>query len=311
MRIFLAGATGVIGRQLAGQLIADGHHLTAMTRSPERAEALRAAGAEPVVADALDQTAVLEAVTQAHPDAVIHQLTSIPQRINPRRIKRDFQLNDRLRTEGTLNLLAAARAAGASKLIAQSIAFMYAPGPPGSLHSEQDPLLGANAPQTMRRTALAIDALESAVLADNGIVLRYGYFYGPGTWIAPDGSLVEDLRRRRFPIVGNGRGIWPFVHVLDAAKATVLALQHEGSDVYNIVDDDPAPVREWAPALAATLGAPSPLHLPALVGRLAAGEYAVQTMTRNQGASNARAKRDLGWQPELPSWREGFRAVLQ
>jgi nucleoside-diphosphate-sugar epimerase len=241
---------------------------------------------------------------------VIHQLTALPRRIDPRRIERDFALNDRLRSEGTTILADAAREAGAGRLIAQSIAFMYEPGPPGTIHDERDPLL-ANAPSSFARSAAAVASLERTVLAAGGIVLRYGYFYGPGSAIAPDGSMVEDLRRRRMPIVGAGGGVWSFVHVDDAAAATAAALAHDGSGVYNIVDDDPAPVRSWLPALAEAVGAPRPRRVPALLARLAAGEYGVATMTRAQGASNALARGDLGFAPAFASWRDGFAHGLQ
>jgi nucleoside-diphosphate-sugar epimerase len=309
MRVFLAGATGVIGRRLVPLLLAEGHHVTAMVRSPEKGDAVRAMGAEPTIANALDGAAVLAAVKDAHPDAVIHQLTSLPRRIDPRKIERDFVLNDRLRSEGTHHLVDAARAGGAGRIIAQSIAFAYAPGPPGTLHREQDPLF-LNAPRSFRRSAKAVYELERAVLDAHGVVLRYGYFYGPGSAISPTGSMGEDLARRRLPIVGAGRGVWSLVHIDDAARATVAALTRGVSGAYNIVDDDPAPVADWLPALAAALGAPRPLRIPPFIARLAAGSYGVATMTRGQGASNELARRELGWAPRYPSWREGFLAAL-
>lgn len=314
MRVFLAGATGVIGSRLLPRLLEDGHEVTGMTRSPERAQRLTAAGATAVVADALDERAVREAVGQAGPEAVIHQLTALPRRIDPRRIERDFVLNDRLRDEGTRILESAAREAGASRLIAQSIAFMYEPGPPGTIHDEHDALL-REPPAAFARTASAVKALERIVLQAGGTVLRYGYFYGPGSAVSSGGSFADELRRRRMPVVGRGRGVWSFIHVDDAAAATVAALRSEharsGSDaVYNIVDDHPAPVAEWLPALARAVGAPKPMRVPPFVARLAAGEYGEATMTRSQGASNARARRELGWTPEHPSWREGFRTAL-
>ena len=309
MRIFLAGATGVIGRRLVPQLIAEGHEVTGMTRSAERGEALRAMGAELAVADALDPGAVRSAVAEAQPQVVIHQLTSLPRRIDPRRMERDFELNDRLRSEGTRHLVAAAQAAGATRLLAQSIAFAYAPGPPGTVHGEEDPLF-LDAPKPFRRSARAIADLEQTVIGAGGVVLRYGYFYGPGSSIARDGSLGEDLARRRLPIVGRGTGVWSFIHIDDAARATVAALTRGAPGAYNIVDDDPAPVSQWLPALAHALGAPRPLRVPTFLARLAAGSYGVATMTQAQGAANARAKRELDWQPRYPSWREGFRSGL-
>jgi nucleoside-diphosphate-sugar epimerase len=309
MRVFLAGATGVIGRRLVPMLVAEGHQVTGMTRSPEKAESLRAAGAEPVVADALDADAVREAVTSTQPDAVIHQLTALPQRIDPRKIEQDFVLNDRLRSEGTRLLVDAAQAAGTKRIIAQSIAFAYAPGPSGTLHGESDPLF-LTAPKSFRRSANALAELERTVLGASGIVLRYGYFYGPGTSISSDGSMVEDLARRRLPIVGRGGGVWSFIHIDDAARATVAVLGYEGSGVYNIVDDDPAPVADWVPALASAVKAPRPWHVPAAIARLVAGQYGVLVMTQGQGASNELAKRELGWQPAHTSWREGFHTAL-
>jgi nucleoside-diphosphate-sugar epimerase len=309
MRVFLAGATGAIGRRLVPMLIGAGHQVTGTTRSAEKADLLRAAGAEPVVIDALDREAVEAAVREAQPEAVIHQLTALPQRIDPRKIERDFVLNDRLRSEGTRLLVDAAKAAGARRIVAQSIAFAYAPGPPGTLHRESDPLF-LDAPPSFRRSALALADLESTVLAASGIVLRYGYFYGPGTSISSSGSTVQDLGRRRLPVVGRGTGVWSFVHIDDAARATVAALGHDGSGAYNIVDDVPAPVAEWIPALAQAVNAPRPWRIPAPIARLVAGDYGVMVMTRGQGASNELAKRELGWQPTHPSWREGFRAAL-
>jgi 2-alkyl-3-oxoalkanoate reductase len=311
VRIFLAGATGVIGRRLLPLLLAEGHQVTGMTRSPQRADALRTVGAEPVVADALDADAVRTVVQAARPEVVIHQLTSIPARIDPRRIERDFELNDRLRSEGTRHLVAAAREAGARRVIAQSIAFAYAPGPPGTVHPEHDQLLSVQqAPRSFRRSAQALRDLEDSVLGADGLVLRYGYFYGPGSAFSTEGSTVKDVTRRRMPIVGRGAGVWSFIHVDDAARATVAALGCERPGTFNIVDDDPAPVRQWLPALAQAVGAPRPLQVPTLVARLAAGGYGVTIMTRGQGASNELAKRELGWQPQHTSWREGFRTSL-
>jgi nucleoside-diphosphate-sugar epimerase len=309
MRVFLAGATGVIGRRLVPMLLAQGHQVTGMIRSPERVDALRALGAEPAIADALDFDGVCAAVSQARPQAVIHQLTSLPRRIDPRKMERDFELNDRLRSEGTRNLVNAAQAAGVARIVAQSIAFAYAPGPPGTVHGEGDPLY-LDAPSPFARSAKAVDELERAVLAAEGVVLRYGYFYGPGSSISRAGSVGEDVARRRLPIVGGGRGVWSFIHVDDAARATVAALSSGGSGAYNVVDDDPAPVSEWIPALARALRAPRPLRIPALIARPLAGSYGVMTMTRGQGASNELAKRELGWQPAYPSWREGFQRAL-
>jgi nucleoside-diphosphate-sugar epimerase len=309
VRVFLAGATGVIGAPLLERLLADGHDVTGMTRSPAKADALRAAGAEPVVADGLDAQAVLSAVVKVRPDAVIHELTAIPRRLDPRKIIRDFELTDRLRTEGTRNLLAAAQAAGATRFIAQSIAFAYEPGPPNTVHGENDPLI-ADPPAQFARSARAIAELERLTLAADGLVLRYGYFYGPGSSISTRGSLAAEVTKRRLPIVGGGSGVWSFIHVHDAAQATVAALTHGAPGAYNVVDDEPAPVREWIPALAQALGAKPPRRVPAWLARPLAGEYGLYTMTRAQGASNTRAKAELAWAPRYASWREGFRTGL-
>ncbi|HLB21843.1 MAG TPA: NAD(P)-dependent oxidoreductase [Solirubrobacteraceae bacterium] len=308
MRVFLAGATGAIGRPLLALLVAEGHEVTGMTRSPERATAVRAAGAEPAVADALDADAVTAAVRRARPEAVVHQLTAIPQRLDARKIMRDFALTDRLRTEGTRHLVAAAQAVGA-RIVAQSIAFVYAPGPPGTVHVEDDPLI-ADPPAQFKRSAAAVAELERVVLGAGGLALRYGYFYGPGTSISAHGSLGAEVARRRLPIVGGGHGVWSFIHVEDAARATATALTHGPSGAYNVVDDHPAPVHEWVPALAAALGAKPPRRVPAWLARPLAGEYGVYTMTRTQGASNARAKAELGWTPTYANWREGFQTAL-
>ncbi len=309
MRVFLAGATGVIGRRLLPMLLADGHEVTGMTRSPDKLEQLRAAGAQPALADALDAAAVRAAVEQARPEAVIHQLTALPARIDPRRIERDFELNDRLRSEGTRILVGAAQASGVRRIIAQSIAFIYAPGPAGAVHREQDPLL-RDAPKSFERTARAVAELEREVLDAGGLVLRYGYFYGPGSAMSANGSMGQDVARRRLPIVGRGEGVWSLIHVDDAARATVAALTQGSSGAYNIVDDEPAPVSQWLPAFAQALGAPRPLRVPVLLARAVAGSYGVATMTKAQGASNELAKRELDWQPEYASWREGFARAL-
>jgi nucleoside-diphosphate-sugar epimerase len=309
VRVFLAGATGVIGRRLLPMLLAEGHRVTGMTHSRGKLEQLRAAGAEAVLADALDAEAVRARVSAAQPDAVIHQLTALPARIDPRRIARDFELNDRLRSEGTRILVEAAIAAGAGRIVAQSIAFAYAPGPANTIHGESDPLF-VDAPEPFRRSARAIAELERAVIEAGGLALRFGYFYGPGSAISARGSMGQDVARRRMPVVGRGDGVWSFVHVDDAARATVAALTRGASGAYNVVDDEPAPVREWLPALAAALRAPPPRRVPVLLARLAAGSYGVATMTRAQGAGNGVAARELGWRPEHASWREGFRGAL-
>ncbi|HEY1835108.1 MAG TPA: NAD(P)-dependent oxidoreductase [Solirubrobacteraceae bacterium] len=309
MKVFLAGASGAVGRQLVPMLAQAGHEVTGTTRSPERAKAIAAAGAKAAVLDALDERAVRAAVLASEPEVVIHQLTALPQRIDPRKVKRDFVLNDRLRGEGTRILVAAAREAGARKVVAQSIAFSYAPGPAGTLHIENDPLLTETAP-SFERSARAVRELEQSVLGADGIVLRYGYFYGPGTAMARAGSMGQDLFKRRLPLVGGGSGVWSLLHIADAARAAMQAMGSDASGAFNVVDDHPARVSEWLPALAEAIGAPRPMKVPAWLARLAAGSYAVSIMTEAQGASNALAKRELGWTPAHPDWREGFRTSL-
>jgi nucleoside-diphosphate-sugar epimerase len=308
-RVFLAGATGAVGQSLVPRLVEAGHSVVGLTRSPEKADALRAAGAEPAVADALDREAVLEAVRGAEPEVVVHQLTSLPSKFDTRKIERLFALTNRLRTEGTDHLLEAARAVGARRFVIQSFAgWPYAPTG-GAVKTEEDPL-NPDPPKPLRTSLDAIRHLESAVLGADGlegIVLRYGGFYGPGTGVA---MMLDEIRRRRFPIVGRGTAVWSFVHVDDVAGATFAAIERGAPGVYNVVDDEPAPVSEWLPTLAEILGAKRPLRLPAFVGRLAAGEAGLYLMTRARGASNAKAKRELRWELGYPSWREGFRSGL-
>ena len=312
MRIFVAGATGALGRRLVPLLVAGGHQVTAMTRSAGKAAGLRAAGAEPVVADALDRDAVLRAVAEAGPEVVVHQLTALAGAGSFRRFDRAFAETNRLRTEGTDHLLEAARAVGARRFLAQSFAGWPFARVGGPVKTEDDPL-DPDPPAQLRRTLDAIRHLEAAVLGAaglEGVVLRYGGFYGPGTSAGAGGSMLEDLRRRRFPVVGAGTGVWSFVHIDDAATATAAAVERGAPGIYQIVDDDPAPVSAWLPALAAAAGAPPPRRLPAWVARLLAGEHVVVLMTEVRGASNAKARRELGWRPAHPSWREGFRTGL-
>ena len=310
MRVFLAGGSGVIGPPLVSRLAGDGHEVFAMTRTASKAQALRERGAEPVVCDALDADGLAAAVAEARPDAVIHHLTNIPQSLNPRRAGREFAANDRLRKEGTPNLVAAARAAGASRVVAQSVAFFYAPGEP-RVKSEDDPLF-AEAPAPFDRSVDALLALEGAVREAEGIdgvVLRFGFWYGPGTAYARDGALGRQVAARRFPVVGAGSGMFSFVHIDDVVEATVAALSGPPG-TYNVTDDDPAPVREWLPVYADALGAPAPRRVPKLLARLVGGRYAVYLMTELGGASNEKAKRELRWTPAHPTWRDGFREAL-
>jgi nucleoside-diphosphate-sugar epimerase len=311
MRVFVAGATGVLGRSVVPMLVAAGHEVTGMTRSPEKVSSLQDVGAEPVVCDALDAQALRAAVVGARPEAIVHLLTALPARIDPRKIRRDLAVNDRLRSRGTRDLVAAAQEAGVKRIVAESIAFAYFPGPPGTLHTETE-VLHLDGPKAFRRSAGALHELECAVRGVQGTVLRFGYLYGPGTSIAREGTMAEDLRRRRMPIVGRGEGVWSFVQIDDAARAVLAALaQQDGkAHIYNVVDDEPAPVREWLPALAKAVGAPRPWRVPTPVARVVAGSLGVLFMAKAQGASNANIKQDLGWKPQIASWREGFRTAL-
>jgi nucleoside-diphosphate-sugar epimerase len=305
MRVFVAGATGVIGRRLLPALRTAGHEPIAMTRSPEKAAALSAQEIEAVVCDAYDAAGLTKAVADARADQIVHALTDLPEEIDMRRFERDVQSTGRLRREGTSNLLAAARAAGVRRIVAESIAFVYAPE--GDRVKDEDAPLAI---ATLPSAAEPVADLERQVLQDGGIVLRYGQLYGPGTGFAKDGAWAANLRRRRLPIVGTGSGVFSFLHVDDAASATVAALGREGPATYNVVDDDPAPVHEWVPVFAHAVDAPKPWRAPAWVGRLAAGRVAVEMMQELRGASNARIKRELDWQPTYASWREGFRTEL-
>jgi nucleoside-diphosphate-sugar epimerase len=311
MRVFVAGATGAIGRQLVPRLVAAGHEVHGMTRYRSKRAMLDELGAVPVVADALDPDQVAEAVGGARPDVIVHQLTAIGE-LDMRHFDRDFAQTNRLRTEGTDHLLSAGQAVGVRRFVAQGIAtygaYVRTGGP---VKSEEDPLDPTPA-RDMRETLAAVRHLEEAVLNarwTEGIVLRYGAFYGPGTSMAPDGDQSELVRRRKFPLVGDGGGVWSFIHVADAAEATVAAVEHGRRGVYNVVDDDPATVAEWLPALARTLGAKQPMRVPRFIGRLFAGEPGVVMMTELRGASNAKAKRELAWRPAHPSWRQGFTAA--
>jgi nucleoside-diphosphate-sugar epimerase len=305
MRVFVAGATGVMGQRLLPALTAAGHEPIAMTRSPEKAGALQATGIEAVVCDAYDAPRLAQAVADARVDQIVHLLTDLPEEINMRKFEREVQSTGRLRREGTRNLLAAARSAGVKRIVAESIAFVYAPQGDW-IKGEEAPLATA----TLPAAAEPVADLERQVLDAGGIVLRYGQLYGPGTAFRREGSWTANLRRRRLPIVGAGSGMFSFLHVDDAASATVAALEHDGPATYNVVDDDPAPVSEWAPVYARAVGAPLPWHAPAWLVRLAAGRLAVEMMNELRGASNARIKRELGWAPTYASWREGFQTAL-
>jgi nucleoside-diphosphate-sugar epimerase len=311
MRVFVAGATGAIGRQLVPRLVAAGHEVHGMTRNEAKQAMLSEMGAVPMVADALDPDQVAEAVGRARPDVIVHQLTALAG-VEMRHLERDFALTNRLRTEGTDHLLSAGQAAGVRRFVAQGIggfgAYARTGGP---VKSEEDPLDPTPA-RAMRANLAAIRHLENAVVGarwTEGIVLRYGAFYGPGTSMAPGEESFEMVRKRKFPVVGDGGGVWSFIHVADAAEATMAAIEHGSRGVYNVVDDDPAPVNEWLPALAQALGAKQPMRVPRFIGRLFAGEAGVVMMTELRGASNDKAKRELQWRPAHPSWRPGFATV--
>jgi 2-alkyl-3-oxoalkanoate reductase len=301
MRVLVVGATGAIGRQLVPQLLAAGHQVSATTRSPGKTDGLRTAGADPMVLDVLDGVAAGEAVARAEPDAVIYESTAIPADMNFRKFDRTFGPTNALRTAGLDHLLAAAAAEGVPRFIAQSYAGWPAARTGGPVKTEDDPF-DPDPPAAQRQALAAIRHLEGAVTAAGGLALRYGNLYGPGS----SELMVAMLRRRQVPLIGDGAGVWSFLHVTDAAAATVAALTAGRPGVYNVVDDEPARVSDWLPVAARGAGAKPPVRLPAWIGRLAAGDAGVSMMTLVRGCSNAKAKAELGWQPVWPSWREGF-----
>jgi nucleoside-diphosphate-sugar epimerase len=301
MRVFLAGASGALGKFLVPRLRQAGHEVVGTTTSPAKTAALRAAGAEPVILDLLDRASVRSAVAAARPDAIVHEATALAGIGDLKHFDRVFAATNRLRTEGTDALLAAARDIGVRRFVAQSYTSWPYARVGGPVKTETDPL-DPTPVADMRETFAAIVHLERVVLDYGGVALRYGGFYG-----SPDDPQIEVVRKRRFPVVGDGGGIWSFVHFEDAAAATVLALDR-GTGVYNIVDDDPAPVREWLPAFAEAVGAKPPLHVPRWAAKIVAGSAVVVLTTEMRGASNAKAKKELGWTLRYPSWREGFPA---
>lgn len=315
MKVFVAGPTGALGKQLVPRLVDEGHEVTGMTRTPAKQDLIRELGARPAVADALDPEAVAQAVAEAEPEVVIHQLTAIDAGAIGRSIDKLMAQTNRLRTEGTDHLLAAARAVGARRFLVQSFAGWPFERTGGPVKTEDDPLQ-ASPPKTVGRTLGAIKYLEKTVTGGDGIeglALRYGGFYGPGTSITvnPDGEQVAMIRKRRLPVIGNGTGIWSLVHIQDAAAATVAALDHGEPGLYNVVDDDPAPVSEILSELAKVVGAGPPRRIPRWLGRLIAGEGTTIMMTDVRGAANEKAKRGLGWELAYPSWRLGFREGLE
>jgi nucleoside-diphosphate-sugar epimerase len=312
MKIFVAGATGFVGSRLIPLLVDRGHQVVGTTRTAAKADRLTRVGAEPMIVDGLDRDGLTAAVAKAEPDVVVHQMTALAVHFDLRRVDRFFAMTNRLRTEGTDILLAAARSAGVRKVVAQSFAGWPYARVGGPVKTEEDPL-DPTPPPRLRSTLDAIRHVESAVLNAgdmDGVVLRYGGFYGPQSSISPDGEIVTMVRKRRFPIVGDGAGVWSFVHLDDVATATAAAIERGTPGIYNIVDDEPARVADWLPVLAAATGAKPPRRLPVWLGRLAVGPQGVAMMTSIRGASNAKAKRELGWQLIHPTWREGFRRVL-
>jgi nucleoside-diphosphate-sugar epimerase len=305
MRVFVAGATGAIGRPLIPRLLEAGHEVTALARTPEKARVLEEQGVETALADALDPEGVREAVVTARPEVLIHQLTALPHRMNPRKYAEAAAPTSRLREQTAPSFLAAAREAGVRRVIFQSISFMVAPqGPPvvdETAPLSDDPIAKGTA--TMERYVTSAEALE-------GVVLRYGFFYGPGTWYAPDGFMAELARKRQLAVIGSGEGRSSFIHVDDAAAATVLALDHGKPGIYNVTDDEPVPQRVWVPELARVIDARKPLHLPAWIVRLMVGRYFVLMGTQLRGNSNAKARAELGFEPRYRRWREGFAAVF-
>jgi nucleoside-diphosphate-sugar epimerase len=303
MRVLVAGASGAIGTRLVPLLVTQGHTVIGTTTSTQKAERMRSLGAEPAVLDILDPEAVRDVVVTLRPDAIVHEATSLRSLNDMKHFDRGFEQTNRLRTSGTDALLAAAREAGVGRLVAQSFAGWPYARTGGPVKTEEDPLDPTPADQ-MSESLAAIRYVEDRVSNAGGVVLRYGGFYG-----SPDDALADLTRKRKFPVVGDGGAVWSFVHLDDAAAATVLALERGQPGIYNIVDDDPAPVREWLPELAAILGAKPPRHVPRWLAQVVAGEAGVVLMTEIRGASNEKAKRELGWTLRYPSWRQGFRAA--
>ena len=312
MKVFIAGGSGALGQPLITQLRAAGHEVVTMTRSPGKTAALQRLGAEVAVADAFDRDAVTKAVMRAEPEVLIHQLTALSGFTDFKHFDRAFAVTNRLRTEGTDNLLAAARAAGVRRFIAQSYGGWNYERAGGMVKTEEAPL-DPNPPAAQRESLAAIRHLEAAVMGAgelDGVVLRYGGFYGPGTSLSRDGEATELVRKRKFPIVGGGTGMWSFAHIEDAAAATVAAVDRGAPGIYNVADDEPAQVSAWLPALARELGAKPPQRIPTWLGRIVAGEVVVSMMTQIRGISNAKAKRELEWAPRYQSYREGFHSGL-
>jgi 2-alkyl-3-oxoalkanoate reductase len=306
MRVFVAGASGAVGRRLVPQLVHAGHAVVALTRVQSRTAAIAATGAEPAVGDVFDREGLLAIVRAAVPDAIVHQLTDLPASMNPRHLDDIYERNNRVRREGTRNLVAAAVQSGVKRFVVQSMGTWYRPEG-GPLKSESD-ALWTDAPEPIGEAVRTVATMETSVMRETpiAVVLRYGGFYGAGTWYAPGGEIAKRIRSRGFPIIGDGAGITSFVHVDDAASAAVSALNARASAIYNVVDDEPAAAAEWIPAYAAAIGAPRPLRVPALLARLTIGKALTTWMTTMRGASNAKIAAELGWRPKHPSWRSGI-----
>ncbi|MGZ5313206.1 MAG: NAD-dependent epimerase/dehydratase family protein [Solirubrobacterales bacterium] len=311
MRVALAGASGVIGGPLISALNEAGHEVTGITRSGQGAERIRAAGGEPAVADVLDREQVTSAITAARPEVVVSHLTKLPPDLNPRNMKQAYAANDQIRGEGTANMLAGAKSAGARRILVQNICFMYA-AEGDSVKSEDAPLY-SKGPEHILATVRLHQEMERSVTERGdieGLVLRFGFWYGPGTSFASDGYSAGEVKKRRFPIVGDGAGIFSFCHIDDVVGATMAGLTAGDSGIHNVCDDEPAPVRDWLPEYARALGAPPPRRVPKWLARFFVGGYGATMMTKLRGASNEKAKRELGWTPRYPSWRQGFREGL-
>jgi nucleoside-diphosphate-sugar epimerase len=310
MKVFVAGATGALGSKIVPRLVANGHQVVGMTRSPAKTTLIEQMGATAAVADGLDADAVGRTVGEAEPDVIVHQLTALTGSLDLRKMEQSFALTNRLRTEGTDHLLAAARAVGAKRFIAQSYAGWTYERAGGLVKTEDDPL-DPNPVPAARTTLDAIRYLEAAVTGADwveGVVLRYGGFYGPGTSMSlnPDGEHIEMIRKRKFPLVGESAGIWSLIQIEDAAAATVAAVEGGAPGIYNVVDDEPVAAADWLPGLAEAVGAKRPMRVPRWLAKIVAGDVAVAMMTETRGASNAKAKRELGWAPKYPNWRDGF-----
>jgi 2-alkyl-3-oxoalkanoate reductase len=308
MKVFVAGSTGVIGRMLLPVLLEEGHEVIALVRNTKKGRAVEEMGAKTAFADAFNKEELTAAVRKAEPEVIIHQLTAIPKDLNFKKLDEQFVLTNRLRTEVLDSMIAAGHLVGARRFIAQSLCGWPFARVGGPVKTEDDPL-DPNPPAGFSKTLAAIRYLEDAIRKTQGmeaIALRYGFLYGPGATFAKGSSTIELIRRRGMPIIGGGGGVWSFLHVEDAARSTAAALTCGEAGIYNIVDDEPAPVSTWLPFLADILGAKPPLKAPAWLGKMMIGEGGLSLMTRVRGGDNQMAKCLLGWQPVFSSWRAGF-----